>query len=46
MKKRILIVNHYMEIGGAERSLLGLLNTIDTKNMMWICLSIVIGESL
>ena len=31
MKKRILIVNHYMEIGGAERSLLGLLNAIDTK---------------
>jgi glycosyltransferase involved in cell wall biosynthesis len=32
MKKRIFIAIHYMEIGGAERSLLGLLNTIDTAN--------------
>ncbi len=29
MKKRIFIAIHYMEIGGAERSLLGLLNSID-----------------
>jgi glycosyltransferase involved in cell wall biosynthesis len=27
--KKILIVSHWMEIGGAERSLLGLLNSID-----------------
>lgn len=31
MKKRIFIAIHYMEIGGAERSLLGLLNAIDTS---------------
>lgn len=31
MKKRIFIAIHYMEIGGAERSLLGLLNSIDTS---------------
>lgn len=30
MKQRIFITIHYMEIGGAERSLLGLLNAIDT----------------
>lgn len=30
MKKRIFIAIHYMEIGGAERSLLGLLNAVDT----------------
>lgn len=29
--ERILIAIHYMEIGGAERSLLGLLNAIDTS---------------
>lgn len=29
MKKRILIVSHAMEIGGAERALLGLLDSID-----------------
>lgn len=29
-KKRILIAIHYMEIGGAERSLLGILNAFDT----------------
>lgn len=29
MKKKILIVSHAMELGGAERSLLGLLETID-----------------
>ena len=29
MKKKILIVNHAMEIGGAERALLGLLNSFD-----------------
>lgn len=31
-KKKILIVSHAMEIGGAERALLGLLENIDTKN--------------
>lgn len=31
MKKRIFISMHYMEIGGAERALLGLLNAIDTS---------------
>jgi len=31
MKKRIFISIHYMEIGGAERSLLGLLNAIDAS---------------
>lgn len=31
MKKRILIVSHAMEIGGAERALLGILENIDTK---------------
>lgn len=30
MKKRLFIAIHYLEIGGAERSLLGLLNAIDT----------------
>lgn len=30
MKKKILIVSHAMELGGAERSLLGLLEAIDT----------------
>ncbi|MGL5015764.1 MAG: glycosyltransferase [Bacteroidales bacterium] len=29
MKKRIFIFNYYMEVGGVERSLLGLLNSID-----------------
>lgn len=29
MKKRILIAIHYLEIGGAERSLIGLLNALD-----------------
>lgn len=29
MKKKILIVSHAMELGGAERSLIGLLETID-----------------
>lgn len=29
MKKKILIVSHAMELGGAERSLLGLLDSID-----------------
>lgn len=31
MKKRILIVSHAMELGGAERSLLGLLDALDPK---------------
>lgn len=31
MKKKILIVSHAMELGGAERSLLGLLEAIDTE---------------
>lgn len=30
MKRRVFINMHYMEIGGAERALLGLLNAIDT----------------
>ena len=30
-KKKILIVSHAMEIGGAEKALLGLLENIDTK---------------
>lgn len=30
MKKKIFIMNHAMEIGGAEKALLGLLETIDT----------------
>ncbi|MGG3564222.1 glycosyltransferase [Neobacillus rhizosphaerae] len=30
--KKILIVSHWMEIGGAERSLIGLLNSIDYSN--------------
>ena len=29
MKPRILFVMHYLEIGGAETALIGLLNTID-----------------
>lgn len=33
MKPRILIAIHYMEIGGAERSLVGLLNAIDTEKV-------------
>ncbi len=32
-KPRIFINIHYMEIGGAERALLGLLNTIDTDKV-------------
>lgn len=32
IKPRIFIAIHYLEIGGAERSLLGLLNAIDTSN--------------
>lgn len=31
MKKRIIIISHAMELGGAEKSLLGLLSTIDTE---------------
>ena len=31
MKKRIFINMHYMEVGGAERALLGFLNAIDTE---------------
>ena len=30
--KRIIIVSHAMEIGGAERALLGLLNSFDYSN--------------
>lgn len=33
MKPRIFINLHYMEIGGAERALLGLLNAIDTNKV-------------
>lgn len=33
MKPRIFINIHYMEIGGAERALLGLLNAIDTNKV-------------
>lgn len=33
MKPRILINMHYMELGGAERSLLGLLNALDTDRV-------------
>lgn len=29
--KSILILSHAMELGGAEKSLLGLLNAIDSK---------------
>ncbi len=32
-KKKILIAIHYMEIGGAERALLGLLNALDTDKV-------------
>lgn len=32
MKKHIFIAIHYLEIGGVERSLLGLLNALDAKN--------------
>ena len=31
MRKSILVVSHAMEIGGAERALLGLLNSVDTN---------------
>ena len=33
MKERIFINMHYMELGGAERALLGLLNAIDTNRV-------------
>ncbi len=33
MKSKILIAIHYMEIGGAERALLGLLNALDTDKV-------------
>ena len=29
MKKRVLIVSHALEVGGAERSLVGLMNALD-----------------
>ena len=29
MKKKLLIVSHALELGGAERSLIGLLNAFD-----------------
>ena len=32
-KPRIFIQLHYMELGGAERALLGLLNAIDTNRV-------------
>ena len=32
-KPRVLINMHYMEIGGAERALLGLLDAIDTNKV-------------
>lgn len=35
--KSILILSHAMELGGAEKSLLGLLNAIDSKNIKLIC---------
>ena len=38
MGKKILIVSHAMEIGGAERSLLGLLSALDpTKVDIDLC---------
>lgn len=33
MKPRIFIAMHYMELGGAERALLGLLNALDTSKV-------------
>ena len=33
MKKRIFINMHYMELGGAERALLGLLNALDSDRV-------------
>lgn len=33
MKPRIFIVMHYMEIGGAESSLIGLLEALDPDNV-------------
>ena len=30
-KKRIFIMSHALELGGAERSLIGLLDAIDTQ---------------
>ena len=33
MKPRILITMHYMELGGAERALLGLLNALDVSRV-------------
>lgn len=33
MKKKILIVSHALELGGAERSLIGLLETIDYRKV-------------
>ena len=33
MKPRIFINMHYMELGGAERALLGLLNALDTDKV-------------
>lgn len=40
MKKRLFIQFHYMELGGAERALLGLLNALDTEQIdvdLFIC---------
>ena len=33
MKKRIFINIHYLEIGGAERALLGLLSVLDIERV-------------
>ncbi len=32
MKKKVLIISHAMEIGGAERALIGLLSSFDYAN--------------
>ena len=36
MKKKLLIVSHALELGGAERSLIGLLNAFDFEKYEFV----------
>ena len=35
--KHILIFSHALELGGAERALIGLLHALDYSEWRWIC---------
>lgn len=45
MRPRIFINMTYMELGGAERALLGLLNALDTERVDVDCFSINMHKS-